>query len=71
MRPAEAGHASYQRSVKSSMKYATFAMLMLTTSTAVEAAAGNYIRLSAGGITTNGLEISIALNTGFVTKRSM
>lgn len=45
--------------------------LFIASARAVEAAPGDYIRLSAGGTMTSGLEISIDLDTGAVIRKSM
>ena len=49
----------------------TFAALLIASVRAVEAAPGDYIRLSAGGTMTGGLEISIDLDTGATMKKNM
>jgi hypothetical protein len=49
----------------------TFAALLIASVRAVEAAPGDYIHLSAGGTMTSGLDISIDLDTGTITRKSM
>jgi hypothetical protein len=49
----------------------TFATLLIASVRTVEAAPGDYVRLSAGSLMTSGLEISINLDTGAAVKKSM